>query len=104
MPEVKPGPGAVNKGELEERLIAKACKDEKFRTDLTNDPKGTIARELQINIPDSIKIHIHQETATEFHLVLPALTPPEELTDVELQDVVGATDGSACRCVGGVRG
>jgi hypothetical protein len=109
MPEGPARPTSKTRDELEERLIVKAYKDAKFRAELAADPKGTIARELKITIPDSIKIFVHQETSTDFHLVLPDVSHPGELSDVELQAVAGAGDkynvSDACRkAVGGTRG
>jgi hypothetical protein len=94
-------------------LIAKALKDVDFRKQLVNNPKATIARELGINIPSGVNIHIHQETSTEFHLVLPPFEQPDELTDAELETVAGGLFKNTCsecqpapvpRAVGGVRG
>lgn len=54
-----------------ENLINQKCQiDQEFRKALVSNPKETIARELNILIPDEIKITVVQETTNEKYLVL----------------------------------
>lgn len=72
----------LTRGEFERQLIAKAWKDEHFCRELLSDPKATIEREFGFAVPEDIRIHVHEETEDELHLVLPRL--PDELWVSEL--------------------
>ncbi len=77
-------------------LIEKAVKDNDFREMLLDAPKATIASQLGVKIPDSIKFTVLEETSDTFYLVLPAKTNPEkqdELSEKELEMVSGGTLG-----------
>ncbi len=74
--------------ELEARIIDKANRDEDFRARLRSDPKGTIGQELGVTIPEALSIDVHEETATNAHLVLPM---SEELNERDLQTVAGGS-------------
>ena len=73
--------------ELEARIIAKANRDEGFRTQLRNDPKGAIGQELGVTIPEALSVNVHEETADTAHLVLPM---SEKLDERDLQNVAAA--------------
>jgi len=47
--------------QLEEKLIAKATKDETFRKNLLTSPRETLETELGINIPDAVNIKVLEE-------------------------------------------
>jgi len=47
--------------QLEEKLIAKATKDETFRKNLLTSPRETLETELGINIPDAVNINVLEE-------------------------------------------
>ena len=57
--------------ELQAHVITNAFEDHNFRARLLADPKAAIRDLTGASIPDSIHVHVHQETATTFHLVLP---------------------------------
>jgi len=83
--------------QLEEKLIAKATKDETFRANLLSSPKETLETELGISIPDAINVKVLEEDKNSFYLVLPPIINPEtedELSEVELEMVSGGYDGS----------
>ena len=42
-----------------------------FRARLIADPKAAIQEAVGVAIPDDFTVRIHQETATDFHLVVP---------------------------------
>jgi len=54
-------------------VITKACKDELFRKELLHNPKETIERELNIKIPDDVKIIVQEDTEKVIHLTLPPM-------------------------------
>lgn len=62
-----------------ERLLARAGKDGEFRARLLADPKGAM-RELGLTLSDGYDVHVHEETDTGTHLVLP---PRSKLSEEE---------------------
>ena len=84
-----------NRKHLEERLIEKAMKDETFRKQLLENPRGIVEQETGITLPEKISIRVVQEKPDEVFLVLPAIFKgtdgDEELTEAELSNVAGGT-------------
>lgn len=70
--------------DMEMRLILRAWKDEKFKKELIANPKEVIRRELNINIPDDVEIHVVEETPNKLYFVLPASATQDETSDDEL--------------------
>jgi hypothetical protein len=58
---------------------------------LQEDPRAALEAEFGIPIPSDVTIHVHQDSLTDLHLVIPA--DREELSDVELEMVSG---GEGC--------
>ena len=54
-----------------ERLFARAGKDSEFRARLLANPRDAIERELGMPLDDGHEIHVHEETDSATHLVLP---------------------------------
>ena len=54
-----------------ERLFARAGKDSEFRSRLLASPRGAIERELGLPLDEGHEIHVHEETDSATHLVLP---------------------------------
>lgn len=63
--------------EMRTRIIGKAASDPGYRARLIEDPRGAVADELGVSIPDSLSVHAHEEDAESAHLVL----PPSSLLD-----------------------
>ena len=70
--------------ELRAELIAKAVADNDFRALLVRDPKAAIKEALGLELPESVAVHVHEETVTNAHVVLP---PNPQLTDADLEAV-----------------
>ena len=99
--------------QLEAQLIDRAMQDETFRQELRRDPKGVVARELGIRVPENFTLQVLEEDPTTVYLVLPSpvARAGAELSDAELEGVAGGygsvyptCDGwSTCdSCDGGV--
>ena len=93
-----------------EQVLARAARDDEFRSRLLTEPKAAIEEELGIDIPDALSVRVEEESATEFVLVLPARAVPGELRDDELAAAAGGSGsvgsdlsycGSSCSCGGG---
>lgn len=82
--------GPMSRRDLEARIIANAWRDPDYAARLHKDPKSVLADELKsidpsIKLPDSLKVHVHEETADTFHLVL-----PRNPKDIKLSEVMGS--------------
>ena len=75
---------------LEKMILGKAMKDNAFRSEMIENPKQTIERELGVKLPESLIINVLEEKSDTFYLILP-VTPAnaanDELTEKELSTV-----------------
>ena len=76
--------------EIEDMIRVKADEDEAFRSRLIEDPREAIKEATGLTVPQGFSINVHEESATEFHLVLPPVG--SRLSDEELR---GASGGIA---------
>ena len=78
----------ITQGEMQNRIIAKAGEDNEFRARLVDDPKAAIEEMTGAPVPDAFTVEVHEESATNFHLVLP---PDSRLTEKEMAQVFSGT-------------
>jgi hypothetical protein len=57
-------------------LVKRAWEDAEFKRMLLGDPRTTIEGALGVTLPAGLQIHIHEQTPSDLHLVLPM--PPED--------------------------
>lgn len=76
--------GTKTQEALRAELVAKAAEDDGFRARLTADPKAAIREALGVDLPESVAVHVHEETAHSAHLVLP---PDPNLTEGDLEAI-----------------
>ena len=69
------------------KIVGRAAEDTDFRAWLLSDPKGAIGQELNVTIPASLSIEVHEENATTAHLVLP---PSSRLSESALQEIAAS--------------
>lgn len=81
---------------LEQQLIEKAWTDEKFHTELINNPKPLIEQVLGQALPQSIKINVVEETVDTLYLIIPV--NPDNLPDEMLDLVAGGEHSLEGRC------
>ncbi len=79
--------------EIETKLKAKADEDEAFRARLLEDPRTAIKEVTGLTVPEGFSIHVHEETATDFHLVIPPAS--RSLSDQEIREASGGMNWSA---------
>ena len=80
--------------EMQRMLIARAQADPEFRSHLLTDPRAAIGELVGSEVPEEITIHVHEDSATSFHLVLPL---SGELREDELDAAfAGCTWYSTC--------
>ena len=76
--------------ELRADVIDRANKDEDFRARLFSDPKSAVKEATGLDLPDSVDIEVHEESATTAHLVL----PPTGRLDEQNLEQIAAGDNS----------
>ena len=67
-------------------VAMKAAEDDDFRTRLIADPRATVEEETGLRFPNDYRIHVHEESATDAHMVLP---PRPELSKEQLDRIAG---------------
>ena len=72
--------------EMRARIVNKASQDAEFRAQLLSNPKEAIGQELDLTVPASLSIEVHEESATTAHLVLPS---DSSLGEDDLRAVAG---------------
>ena len=72
--------------EVRAQVMLKATEDEAFRARLLADPKGVVEAEAGVSFPAGYTFHVHEETATDAHMILPA---SGQLSTQDLQTVAG---------------
>ena len=78
---------ALQQGEeMQRQLIAKAVGDDEFRALLLADPKAAIRNEYGLDLPDSIKLHVHESDINDLHIALP-INPNVELDEQRLEAI-----------------
>ena len=82
--------------EMQEHVVFKASFDAKFRAGLLKDPRGSIEKELGVEIPENFAVEVHEDSLTTAHLVLPLKTGPEAMSEDELTAVVGGGGAEDC--------
>ena len=75
-----------SEAEVRAHVTLKAAEDDDFRARLIAAPRATVEEEAGIRFPDGYRLHVHEETATDAHVVLP---PRPELSREQLDRISG---------------
>ena len=75
-----------SEAEVRAHVAMKAAEDDGFRARLIADPRATLEAETGLRLPDDYRLHVHEESATDAHLVLP---PKPALSLEQLDRVAG---------------
>ena len=78
-----------SEAQVRAHITMKAAEDDDFRAQLLADPRASVEAETGLQLPDGYQIHVHEESATAAHLVLP---PKPELTREQLEHITGGND------------
>lgn len=70
--------------EMVRQIVEKSSLDKEFRQQLLADPKAAIAHEMDITIPASVTIEVHESDMRTVHLALP---PDLNLTEEQLEAI-----------------
>ena len=76
--------------EVKTSILMKATEDAAFRARLLADPKGTVEAEVGFAFPADYTFHVHEESATDAHMILPSSS---QLSTQELEGVTGGWGG-----------
>ena len=77
--------------EMLQQVVDRSAVDPDFRRQLLADPKAAISGELDITIPDSMNIEVHESDMQTVHLALP---PDPNITEEQLE----AISAGLCCC------
>jgi hypothetical protein len=75
-----------SEAEVKANIVMKAAEDDDFRARLVADPRAALEAETGLRFPDDYRLHVHEESATDAHLVLP---PKPELSKQQLDHIAG---------------
>ena len=75
-----------SEAEVKAHIAMKAAEDDEFRARLLADPRTALEEETGLRLPDDYRLHVHEESATDAHMVLP---PKPELSREQLDNIAG---------------
>ena len=81
-----------SEAQVRAHIVMKAAEDDDFRVRLIADPRTTVEAETGLRFPHDYRIHVHEETATDAHVVLP---PKPTLSREQLDRIAGAHHGGS---------
>ncbi|MEM7592877.1 MAG: NHLP leader peptide family RiPP precursor, partial [Cyanobacteria bacterium P01_A01_bin.83] len=76
--------------DLESKIVARALKDESFKQQILSDSKFAkeeYEKELGQKLPAQLQVKVLQEDANTAYVVLPYISPDENLTEEQLEAV-----------------
>jgi hypothetical protein len=84
---------ALNRHDLEVKIIKRCWENEEFRKEFTAAPEATFMKYLELPAGSLPKITVHDEGQGDWHIVLPEKPADvRELSDAELEKVAGGGD------------
>ena len=91
---------SLTRATIDAAIADRIAADPAFRAELQSDPHAALASLSGINIPENVRITIHEESPADIHLVIPA---NQIVNDEDLELVAGGgnwniTCGEACSC------
>ncbi len=77
-------------GSVQEQVLERAIKDERFRQEVLNNPRAVLARDYNVHIPETVSIRVIEDTTETLTIVLPPRQEAvQDLSDAELEGVSG---------------
>ena len=88
---------SLTRATIDQAIADRIEADPAFRADLLDDPRAALTALTGTDIPEAIRISVHEESPADIHLVISA---PSALADSDLELVAGAgwSTGNACLC------
>ena len=75
--------------EMRDEVITRSAEDQDFRAKLIADPNSVLLEEFGVVVPEGFNIHVHEDSATTAHFILPRSA---RLTEEELALVAAGED------------
>ncbi|MEM9557812.1 MAG: NHLP leader peptide family RiPP precursor [Acidobacteriota bacterium] len=80
----------MTRGEMLDLLIKFSTQNPDYRSALKRNPKGVVAEQFQMDLPDDLKIDVLEETPDQAYVVLPYMIPEgAELSNADLESLAG---------------
>ena len=73
--------------QIKDEIISKARSDAEFRSRLLANPRAAAGEVVDGPVPDAMSVSVHEESMTDYHLVLP---PTGRLSEAQLVNVAGS--------------
>ncbi len=86
----------ITRAELDSLIRDRLAADPDFRKNLMENPRATVQGLINVPLPDSVTIEVHQETLAHLHLVIPVAVSGGELTEDTLEQIAGGICWSNC--------
>jgi hypothetical protein len=88
---------SITRATINEVIAKELESDPGFRSALLSDPRGALTALTGTEIPETVRITVHEESPADIHLVIAAQSA---LADSDLELVAGAgwSTGNACLC------
>lgn len=88
------------RSELDAMIRERLAADASFRDALLADPRAAVGELLGMDVPEFVRVTVHEESLTDVHLVIPKVVD-EAVADEDLEFVSGGvcwtnTCGSSC--------
>ena len=83
-------------------LVARYYGDSDFTRRFDSDPAGVL-KEMGMEVPEGMKLHVHKNTETDVHITLPP-DPTSELNEKTLGSIYGGKGEDAPPCGSGCDG
>jgi hypothetical protein len=74
------------RSDVEAMIAERIAADPAFRDTLLADPRGVLSQVVDVDIPESVHIVLHEESLTQIHLTIPS---SGSLTESDLELVAG---------------
>ena len=75
---------------MKAHIAMQAAEDDEFRARLVAGPHATLEAETGLRFSADYRLHVHEESATDAHLVLP---PKPDLSREQLDHIAGGKNG-----------
>ena len=86
----------ISRGELLDIIVRNATDNPAYRAALLKDPKTVLAKQMNTELPATLKVNVLEETADTIYVIAPYVAPKDgdELSDSDLERVAGGKSKS----------
>lgn len=86
----------ISRGQLLDIIVRNATDNPAYRAALLKDPKAVLSKQMNTELPPTLKVKVLEETADTIYVIAPYVAPKEgdELSDTDLERVAGGKSKS----------